>query len=82
MIKTNEEGYIFVSKSGKEYSLLEGVTFGDLETYTSDIVFIMDDKDENTKPELVYWMYGAAFVKELNEYIEDVVAEYERKKEV
>jgi len=45
MIKTNEEGYIFVSKSRKEYSLLEGVTFGDLETYTSDIVFIMDDKD-------------------------------------
>jgi len=27
-------------------------------------------------------MYGATFVKELNEYIEDVVAEYERKKEV
>ncbi len=51
----NEQGE-FISDSGREYSLLEGMTIGG--KYTSDIAFIIDYTDKPSGV-LVAWLYGA-----------------------
>ena len=82
MIKLNYEGYHFISDSDIEYELLEGVTFGASEQYTSDIIFVMlsDFRYEHQEP-FVGFLVGANFLKdnieEYDEYISGMVMAYE-----
>ena len=62
-LKMTEEGYIFVSASGIEYDLLEGSTINGDKPYSSDILFVMFTRYD-CESDMVYWMYGAEFVKD------------------
>lgn len=83
MLKLGKDGYIFISKNGNRYEILEGMTIGNDKRKTSDIIFIMyDPLDEPL--ELVSWLYGAtAFreyneIKEFEESITELVDQYEK----
>lgn len=72
-----EDGYIFKSAK-KTYSLYEGVSIGSINPLTSDIVFIMDDEDENSPAQLVNFVYGAEFMdKDMENSIAYYVEQYE-----
>ena len=76
MIKKDNDGLFYESKSGKRYNLLEGVTIG--KRKTSDIIFIMPYEDDN----IVGYLYGASLLEEKDTYnycetIERMVNEYE-----
>ena len=82
MIKLTNEGYVFISKKGIKYDLLEGVTIGVTPKYTSDIIFIfLSDSDYNVKDNFVGYLFGANVMTDdlegYNESIEKIVAEYE-----
>lgn len=68
----NEQGE-FISDSDREYSLLEGMTFGG--KYTSDIAFILDYTDKLSGV-LVAWLYGANDPNLMKD-VEDLVRRYE-----
>ena len=68
----NEQGE-FRSDSGREYSLLEGMTYGG--NYTSDIAFILDYTDKPSGV-LVAWLYGANN-PDLMKDVENLVHRYE-----
>ena len=70
--EVNEQGE-FISDSGREYSLLEGMTYGG--KYTSDIAFILDYTDKPSGV-LVAWLYGANNPT-LMGGVEDLVHRYE-----
>lgn len=85
MIKLDQEGYYFISTSGITYELLEGVTMGAKEQYTSDIIFIILQNPYLYKVDTPYvnFFYGASFINEsldeYNEIIKEMVLEYERR---
>lgn len=84
MIKLEKEGYIFISKKGLKYELLEGVSIGSTPQYTSDIIFIIfSNLDIKVDTPLVNFLYGATFINEcLEEYnsmIGEMVEEFERR---
>ena len=85
MIKLEQDGYCFISTSGITYDLLEGVTMGANQTYTSDIIFIMLQKPFLYKVDspFVDFFYGAFFIneslEECNAIISEMVLEYERR---
>ena len=84
MIKLEKEGYVYISKKGLKYELLEGVTMGSTPQYTSDIIFIMlSDLDVHVDTPFVNFFYGATFlndsIEEYNNMIRDLVKEYERR---
>ena len=84
MIKLEKEGYIFISEKGFKYELLEGVSIGSLQQYTSDIIFIMfSDLDIKVDTPLVNFLYGATFIdeciEEYNSMIGEMVGEFERR---
>lgn len=84
MIKLENEGYIYISKKGLKYELLEGVSIGSTPTYTSDIIFIMlCDLDVSVDTPLVNFFYGATFmndsIEEYNDIIREMVKEFERR---
>jgi len=57
-LKTDKEGdLVFISNSGIEYTMYEGIAIGD-QKRTSDIVYFMLD-GYDCPTELVYWSYGA-----------------------
>ena len=68
----NEQGE-FISDSGREYSLLEGMTLGG--KYTSDIAFIIDYTDSPSGV-LVAWLYGANDPTLMRD-VENLVHKYE-----
>ena len=83
----NKEGYFF-STDKATYSILEGITIGgDIENYSSDIVFIMDDNDIDRPSQMVGFFYGAFFLHMGNtleradyvKVISDMVKQYEDK---
>ena len=83
MIKLEQEGYIYISKRGLKYELLEGVSIGSPKQYTSDVIFIMlSGLDLKIQTPFVGFFYGASFINEsIEEYdqiIEEMVEEYER----
>jgi hypothetical protein len=83
MIKLENDGYVYISKSGLKYELLEGVTMGAKTSYTSDIIFIMlSDIDLKIETPFVNFFYGASFINEsIEEYekiIGEMVEEYEK----
>ena len=82
MIKLSYDGYVFISDSGIEYCLLEGVSIGHLETYTSDTIFIMmDDYRYECSNPFVGFLRGATFLaehqEEYNKQIQYLVNIYE-----
>ena len=79
MITTSDNGYQFKSESGKTYNLYEGVTFGGLETLTSDIIFVMDDEDYENEAKIVGWIYGASCIDDNEQCIKAMVDAYEKK---
>ena len=72
-----EDGYAYVSDSGHNYALLEGMSIGGDRCYTSDICFVMDDDSEYYR--FVGFFCGATFLteKENIAYIKRMVDEYE-----
>lgn len=85
MLKKNKEGFYFQTEKGK-YSLLEGISIGGEKTYSSDILFIVDDLDINRPAYFVGFVYGAFQLDENNEYFEDfvdhiksIIEDYERR---
>ena len=84
MIKLTNEGYVFVSKKGIMYDLLEGMSIGAEKQYTSDIIFIfLYDADYNVKDNFVGYLFGAGTmqndIKGYEETIGKIVDEYEEK---
>ena len=85
MIKLKNDGYVFISKNGIEYDLLEGVTIGATKQYTSDIIFVMlsNGLRYDINDCYVGHIYGAKFFpKELEEYdlyFTSMVEEFEKK---
>jgi hypothetical protein len=60
MLNLTEEGYIYTSKNGIKYDLLEGTTIGVSPRKTSDIIFIMmSDVNFNVENHIVGWLFGA-----------------------
>lgn len=85
-LKLTDEGYVYISKNGIEYELLDGVTINPKgQSKTSDICFIMfvyvqhnDDDPKETNSTLIDWFWGSAFVgqKYINgEFIESLEAD-------
>ena len=86
MLKRNNEGYYFQTET-REYSLLEGVTIGGEKTYTSDMLFIVDDKDIDKPVKVVGVLFGAFQLDENNKYrddyielIESLITKYEKRR--
>ena len=84
MIKMTEDGYVFISKNGIQYDLLEGLTFGQKQRYTSDIIFVLlGSPDYNAEDNFVGYLYGAMFFEnDLEEYEKSIgrmVDEFEEK---
>ena len=84
MIKLEKEGYVYISRKGLKYELLEGVSIGSTPHYTSDIIFIMlSDLDVKVDTPLVNFLYGATFINEsiteYNNLIGEMVEEFERR---
>lgn len=85
MLKKNNEGYFYQSEI-KEYDLLEGVSIGGERRYTSDMLFIVDNRDIEKPVQVVGVLYGAFQLEEENkdrdyyiELISNLVEEYEKK---
>lgn len=87
MLQLKDDGYVFVSDSGIEYELLEGVSIGANKQYTSDIIFIMLlDCDYNVDNNVVGWLFGSssmfdseADTKSYEESIRYIVNEFEKR---
>lgn len=87
MLQLKNDGYVYVSDSGIEYELLEGVSIGASKQYTSDIVFIMLlDCDYNVDNNIVGWLFGSssmfdseADVKSYEESIKNIIDEFEKR---
>lgn len=85
MIQLQKEGYIYISKAGIEYELLEGVSIGSSPQYTSDIIFIMLKNPffYEVDTSFVNFFYGATFIDQSIEEYEKIIAsmvlEYERR---
>ena len=85
MIKLDQDGYYFISTSGITYELLDGVTMGARQTYTSDIIFVklLNEQIYQVDSALVGFFYGASFInesiEEYNKIIGEMVLEYERR---
>lgn len=87
MLHLKDDGYVFVSNSGIEYELLEGVSIGADKQYTSDIVFIMLlDCDYNVDNNVAGWLFGSssmfdseADAKSYEESIRNIVNEFEKR---
>lgn len=77
-LKMTDEGYIFVSKTGIEYSIYEGLTIGESPRHTSDIMFITFDR-YCMNQEVVDFLYGATFLtdKDTIKGISQTVDEWE-----
>ena len=88
MIELTDQGYIFISSSGVEYELLEGLSLGTTDRFTSDIIFIMlsDERYSTELNPFVNFLHGASFLAnslgEYNEIISEYVAEYEKKNNI
>lgn len=87
MLQLKDDGYVYISDSGIEYELLEGVSIGADKQYTSDIMFIMLlNCDYNVDNNVVGWLFGSssmfdseANVKSYEESIRSIVDEFERR---
>lgn len=84
MLKLTSDGYIFISKNGIEYDILEGVTIGTEPRKTSDMIFILlNNADYNVEDHMVGYLFGAVLLPERKyEYeksIAELVNEYEKK---
>lgn len=82
MLKKDHEGFYFQTEKAK-YNLLEGVSIGGEKTYTSDILFIVDDEDASRPAQIVGFLYGAFQLEEEDnsdyvELIESLVSKYEK----
>lgn len=87
MLQLKNDGYVYISDSGIEYELLEGVSIGADKQYTSDIVFIMLlDCDYNVDNNVVGWLFGSSTMfdseenaKSYEESIRDIIEEFEKR---
>lgn len=85
MFKLKSDGYVYISDSGIEYELLEGVSVGTEIKYTSDIVFIiLNNCEYNVDNYVVGYVFGAHYFaenpKEYEETIKKIVDKYEEEK--
>lgn len=65
VIELTEDGYIYRSKKGIEYELLEAMSMGIEPQKTTDLIIIMlDGADYNVKNHLVGWVPGAGVLTE------------------
>lgn len=84
MIKLKNKGYVFISRNGIEYELLEGITIGAARQRTSDIIFIMlsNTFKYDIQDGYVGHIYGATFLEEnideYNNYISNIVEKFEK----
>lgn len=84
MLKKNKEGFYFETEKNR-YSLLEGTTIGGEQQYTSDILFIMDDTNQDEPTKLVAFWMGASELEDeayRDEYVKDIarlIREYEER---
>jgi hypothetical protein len=84
MLQLTEDGYVFKSKIGIEYNIIEGMTIGVSPRKTSDIIFILlNNADYDVENHFVGYLFGACLLLEReNEYeesIADLVDKYEKK---
>ncbi len=87
MLQLKDDGYMYISNSGIEYELLEGVSIGADKLYTSDIVFIMLlNCDYNVDNNVVGYLFGSssmfdseADAKSYEESIRNIVDEFEKR---
>ena len=84
MLKLKEDGYVYVSDRGIEYELLEGMSIGANNRYTSDIIFIiLNNAEYNVEDHIVGYLFGAnVFERQLMDYDESIKAmvdEFEEK---
>ena len=76
MLKLKEDGYVFVSDRGIEYELLEGMSIGSEQKYTSDIIFIMlNNAEYNVDNNVVGYLFGADIFLEDSRYYEESIKE-------
>lgn len=83
-IELNDEGYVYISEKGIKYELLEGVSIGSKQQFTSDLLFItLLDADYNVNDLVVGYLFGACIFRDSpNEYLDSIkrlVDEYESK---
>lgn len=81
-LKRNEEDLTLYYQTEKaKYSLLEGMTIGGLDDYTSDILFIVDDEDVDKPAQVVGFLYGAFLLEKKDKYfleaLERLINNYE-----
>lgn len=87
MLQLKDDGYVYISDSGIEYELLEGVSIGADKQYTSDVVFItLFNCNYNVDNNVVGWLFGSstmfdseANVKSYEESINEIVSEFEKR---
>lgn len=76
MLKLKSDGYVYVSDRRIEYELLEGVSLGTEQRYTSDIIFIMlNNEDYNVDNNIVGYLFGADIFLEESKYYEESIKE-------
>lgn len=83
MLKLTDNGYVFISKNGIKYNVLEGMTIGVKPRKTSDMIFILlNNADYNVEEHLVGYLFGACLLPdreyEYEEAIAELVNEYEK----
>lgn len=84
MLKLKSDGYVYVSDRGIEYELLEGMSIGTEQKYTSDIIFIvLNNAEYNVEDHIVGYLFGASvFERQLMDYdesIKELVDDFEKR---
>lgn len=76
MLQLTADGYVFKSKNGIEYNILEGMTIGVSPRKTSDIIFILlNNADYDVENHFVGYLFGACLLLERKTEYEESIAE-------
>lgn len=76
MLQLTEDGYVFKSKNGIEYDILEGMAIGVSPRKTSDMIFILlNNADYNVENHFVGYLFGACLFSERETEYEESIAE-------
>lgn len=77
MLQLTEDGYVFKSKNGIEYDILEGMAIGVSPRKTSDIIFILlNNADYDVEDHFVGYLFGACLLPERETEYEESIAEF------
>lgn len=84
MFELKNDGYVYISDNGIEYELLEGMSVGTPDRYTSDIIFIMLDNEylEVDNSVVGYFFCAENFKDNPNDYeqfIKETIDKFEKR---